>query len=113
MATRGATFRDILEHYYAGIDLGKMEEKPAPAAPDGEGPAAAQLWHNRSHESEEGITEQESNLRPDSHRLQRPARALRRSLHTDCVSRSGQPPSAETVDATRAEAWSGFPRTDI
>lgn len=30
MAARGASFRDILEHYYAGVDLGKMEEKPRP-----------------------------------------------------------------------------------
>jgi stage II sporulation protein D len=30
MAARGATFREILEHYYAGIDLGKLEEKIRP-----------------------------------------------------------------------------------
>lgn len=30
MAVRGASFRDILEHYYFGIDLGKLEEKPRP-----------------------------------------------------------------------------------
>lgn len=30
MAVRGATFRDILEHYYAGIDLGRIEEKSRP-----------------------------------------------------------------------------------
>lgn len=30
MAARGASFRDILEHYYSGIDLGKLEEKHRP-----------------------------------------------------------------------------------
>lgn len=30
MAVRGASYRDILEHYYAGIDLGKLEEKDRP-----------------------------------------------------------------------------------
>lgn len=30
MAARGASFRDILEHYYWGIELKKMEDKPRP-----------------------------------------------------------------------------------
>ncbi len=30
MAARGASYRDILEHYYSGIDLGKLEEKHRP-----------------------------------------------------------------------------------
>ena len=30
MAVRGASFRDILEHYYAGIELGRLAEKSHP-----------------------------------------------------------------------------------